>query len=53
MKKVMNTQGIITEYLPWLIIGLGVLVIVMIAIFLFKEKGVSMIDQIKNLFRGR
>ena len=45
-------KGIITEYLPWLIIGLVVLAIVMVAIFFFREKGISLIDRIKDLFRG-
>lgn len=48
-----NSRGIISEYLPWLLIGLAVLAILVITIFLLKEKGVSLIDQIKNLFRGR
>jgi hypothetical protein len=46
-----NKRGIITEYLPWIIIALLVLVIVIIAISMFKEKGMSFIDQIKNIFR--
>ena len=53
MKKLGGLKkGIITEYLPWLIIGLAVLAIVMVTIFLFQEKGVSFIDRIKELFRG-
>jgi len=44
-------KGIVTEYLPWLLIAIIVLVIVVISIFFLKEKGVSFIDQIKNLFR--
>lgn len=50
MKKIYK-KGIITEYLPWLLIALIVLVIVVIAIFFLKNKGISLIDQIKNLFR--
>ncbi len=46
-------RGIVTDYLPWLIIGLAILVIVFISIMLLKDKGTSFIDQIKNLFRGR
>ncbi len=46
-----SRKGIVTEYLPWLLIALVVLVIVLISIFFLKEKGVSFIDQIKNLFR--
>lgn len=50
MKKIFK-KGIITEYLPWLLIALVVLVIVLITIFFLKDKGISLIDQIKNLFR--
>lgn len=46
-------RGIVTEYLPWLLIALAVLAILVITIFLLKEKGISMIDSIKNLFKGR
>jgi short subunit fatty acids transporter len=47
-----NKRGIVTEYLPWILIALLVLVIVIIAIAMFKEKGFTFIDQIKNFFRG-
>jgi len=47
----MKKRGIITEYLPWLLIALAVLVIIMITIFVLREKGISLIDQIKNLFK--
>ena len=50
MKKV-NKKGIATEYLPWLLIGIILLVIVVISIFFLKAKGVSLLDQIKGLFR--
>lgn len=43
-------RGIISEYLPWLLIAIAVLTIVMITIFLLKGKGISLIDQIKGLF---
>jgi hypothetical protein len=46
-------RGIVSEYLPWLLIALAVLAIVMITLFLLKDQGVSLIDQIKNLFKGR
>jgi len=51
MKKIGDKKGIIAEYLPWLLIALVVLVIVIISIFFLKEKGISLVDQIKNLFR--
>ena len=45
----MKKRGIVTDYLPWLIIGLAILTIVLISIFILKGKGFAMIDQIKNL----
>ena len=50
MKKIFK-KGVVAEYLPWLLIALVVLVIVLISIFFLKEKGVSLIDQVKSLFR--
>lgn len=49
----MNKRGIITEYLPWILIALAVLAILMISIFVLREKGTSVIEGIKNLFRFR
>jgi len=48
-----SKKGIVADYLPWLLIGIAVLAIMMIFIFFLREEGVSLIDQIKNLFRGR
>jgi hypothetical protein len=45
-------RGIVTDYLPWLLIAIAVLVILTITIFVLKEKGISALDSIKNLFRG-
>jgi len=47
-----NHRGIISEYLPWLLIAIAILAIVMISIFIMKGKGIDFIEQIKNLFRG-
>lgn len=44
-------KGIITEYLPWLIIGLAVLVIIMMVLFFLKLEGESLIDKIKDLIK--
>ena len=44
-------EGIIAEYLPWLILAVVVLTVIMIIIFNLKNQGFSLIDQIKNLFR--
>lgn len=48
----MNRRGVISEYLPWLLIAIAVLAIVMVAIFVLKDKGIYLIDQIKDLFVG-
>jgi len=42
-------RGIISDYLPWILIAVAVLVILMITIFLLKGEGSSLIDKIKNL----
>jgi hypothetical protein len=53
MKKRGNGKGIVSDFLPWLLIGIAILVIFMISIFLLKGKGFEFIDRIKDLFRGR
>tara|TARA_Y100000034_G_scaffold42057_1_gene51625 strand:+ start:4885 stop:5034 length:150 start_codon:yes stop_codon:yes gene_type:complete len=49
----MKKRGIISDYLPWLLIAIAVLAIVMVSIFLLKDKGISLIDRIKDLFTMR
>jgi len=49
----MNKRGIISEYLPWLLIALAILVIILISIWVLKDKGFSVIEGIKNMFRFR
>ena len=51
MTKRGDSKGIVMDYLPWLIIGHLVLALVMVSIFFLKEKGISIIDSIKNIFR--
>ena len=46
-------KGIVSDYLPLLLIAVAVLVILTLAIFIMREKGISLIEQIKNLFSGR
>lgn len=46
-----SKRGIVSEYLPWILIAVAVLVILMITIFLLKGRGESLIDSIKNFFR--
>ena len=47
----MKKKGVVADYLPWLLIGIALLAIVLITIFLLKEKGFSLVDKIKNLWR--
>ena len=44
-----NSRGIVADYLPWIMIAVAVLVIIMVAIFIMKGQGVSLIDKIKNI----
>lgn len=44
-------KGIVNEALPWIIISIAILAILMISIFVLREKGVSLIDKFKGLFR--
>jgi len=48
-----NKKGIVSEYLPWILIAVAILVILMIGVFVLKEKGISVIDKFKGLLRFR
>jgi len=48
----MRKKGVVADYLPWIIIGLIVLAVVLISVFLLREKGFSIIDRFKILGRG-
>jgi len=45
-------EGIVADYLPWILIAVAVLVILMIGIFILKGQGISLLDKIKGLFRS-
>jgi len=47
----MIKKGVVSEYLPWILIAILILVVLFIIIFLLEEEGVSAIDKIKSLFR--
>jgi len=49
----MKKKGLVADYLPWIIISLAVLAIIFVSLFVLKDKGNSMIDSIKNIFRLR
>ena len=51
-RKLLGKKGIVSEYLPWILISLAILAVLMISIFLLKGKGLSIIDGLKGLFRG-
>lgn len=44
-------KGIASEALPWILISIAILVILMLTIFILKGKGISLIDQLKGIFR--
>jgi len=50
--KLGGKKGIITEYLPWIIISVAVLVIILIVSFSLKTEGFSLIDKLKALIRS-
>ena len=47
-----NKRGIVSEYLPWLLIGIAILVILVIASIIFKDKALLALQKIKNIFRS-
>jgi hypothetical protein len=49
--SIFGKQGVVAEYLPWLILGLVVLGVIMTLIFVLRVEGITLIDKIKNLFR--
>jgi hypothetical protein len=46
-------RGIISEYLPWILIAVAVLVILIIASVYLREGGAGLIERIKGIFTGR
>ncbi|MFA5953662.1 MAG: hypothetical protein WC812_03650 [Candidatus Pacearchaeota archaeon] len=51
MKKI--KRGTVSEYLPWILIAIAILVILVIGSIVLKAKGIDAITQIKNFFRFR
>lgn len=49
-EKGRHKRGIVSEYLPWILISIAVLVILMFTAFILKDKGMSILDSIKNIF---
>lgn len=46
-------KAVVSEYLPWLMIAIAILVIISISIFLLKDKGIEFINKALNIFKGR
>lgn len=46
-------KGIVTDYLPWVLIAVAVLVILILGVLVLKDKGISVIDRLKDLLRFR
>ncbi|MCW8965410.1 MAG: hypothetical protein OQK82_01790 [Candidatus Pacearchaeota archaeon] len=51
--KECDKKGIVSEYLPWLLIGVAVLVILMITVYYLRGEGITLIDRLKDLFKFR
>lgn len=51
--KVSGKRGIVSEALPWILISIAVLAILMVAIWVMKDKGLAIIDKIKDVFKFR
>ena len=49
----MKKRGIVSSYLPWILIAIAVLAIVMITLVVLRQEGLTLIDKIKSLFIGR
>ncbi len=49
----LGKKGIVSEYLPWILISIALLVILMLTVFLLKGKGTEIIMNLKDLFRFR
>ncbi len=51
-KESKSKRGIVADYLPWILIAVAVLAILVIAVAILKDKGISLVDSVKNLFTG-
>ncbi|NCN51679.1 hypothetical protein GW931_01575 [archaeon] len=51
-RRFFGKKGIVSEYLPWILISLAILTVLMISIFFLKGKGISVLDGLKGIFRG-
>ena len=49
-RRFFGKKGIVSEYLPWILISLAILTVLMISIFFLKGKGISVLDGLKGIF---
>lgn len=47
----LGKKGIVSDYLPWILIAVAMLVILTIAILVMKDQGFSLLDKIKGILR--
>ena len=47
----MGKRGMEMEFLSWWVIGIVVLIIMVVAILILKDKGINAIEYLKNLLR--
>jgi hypothetical protein len=52
-KEVKNKRGVVSDYLPWLLIAIAILAVFSISALLLKDKGIEFIDKILSVFGGR
>jgi len=51
MIKKRSRKGIVWQEIGWWVIGLAALAMIVVALFLAKGKGISLIEQLKEMLR--
>ncbi|MFA5084686.1 MAG: hypothetical protein WC475_04925 [Candidatus Paceibacterota bacterium] len=46
-----SKKGLVWHEIGWWVIGLAILAMVIISVLLAKQRGVSLLEELKNLFR--
>ncbi len=49
----MKKRGIVSEYLPWILIAVAVLVVLVISAYFLRQGGAGLIDKLKGIFVGK
>jgi len=50
-KNMKSKKGLVWHEIGWWVIGLAILAMVIISVLLAKQRGVSLLEELKNLFR--